>query len=113
MGLQVIRPADPLFDRLMNYRYYRLIKQSRRRGANSTLDAAKRFKALSLALDNQTKFDGTDPMTVFEFLTRVTEEADLNGFDEGQLFPTLPRLLSGIAEGQFRASRSGSRSGGV
>ncbi len=111
-GLTAIRPADPDFDRLLNYRYYRLIRREQRRDANTMLEASKRLKALTLALGD-CKFNGQDPVQVLGFLTRLTEEADLNGMSESQIYAILPRFLSGSAEIQFRASRSNSHMGGV
>ena len=111
-GLTTIRPSDVLFDRLMNYRYYRLMKRSHRRDANVMLDANKRMNSLSMTLGEH-KFSGQDPVLVFDFLTRFTEEADLNRMSEAQAFISLPRYLTGNAEYQYRATRYGSRSGGV
>ncbi len=112
-GLLVKKPSDPLFDRLTNYRYYRLLRQDRNRDAGAMLDANKKLKALALTLGSSWKFDGSDPILVFQFLTRLTEEADLVGMTEAQLFAALPRFLTGSASTQFHASRSASRSGGV
>ena len=50
---------------------------------------------------------------VFEFLTRLTEEADLNQLSEAQAFATLPRFLSGSAETRYRAARGSSRTGAI
>ena len=110
--LVTIKPSDPLFDRLMSYRYYRLMQRSHRRDADMMLDTQKRMNALSVSLSD-VKFDGKDPALVFDFLTRFTESADLNRMSEAQAFIALPKYLSGIAEQQFRATRYGARSGGV
>ncbi len=112
-GLQTQKPFDPAFDRLMNYRYYRLQRTTRRRDASAMLDGNKRVKALTYALGANFKFSGEDPILIFSFLTRLVEEADLNGLNEAQLYASLPRFLGGTAEVQFRASRGGNRTHGV
>jgi len=112
-GLTVNKPSDPLFDRLMNYRYYRLLETEHERDAQTLIDALKRQKALTIALGSDFKFDGSDPIMVFAFLTRLTEEADLNNLTEAQAFALLPRYLGGTAELQFQSVRSGSRGSGV
>ena len=97
----------------MNYRYYRLLEISHERDAQALIDALKRQKALALALGNDFKFDGSDPILVFLFLIRLTEEADLNNRTEAQAFAPFPRYLKGTAHLQFQAVRSGSRTSGV
>ena len=111
-GLTTIRPSDPDFDRLMNYRFYRLIKRAHQRSADSMIVAHRRLTAMTLTL-GEWKFDGRDPILIFQFLTRLTEEADLNQLTEAQAFATLPRFLSGMAETQFRSARGSSRAGGI
>ena len=81
----------------MNYRYYRLLEISHERDAQALIEALKRQKALPVALGNDFKFDGSDPILVFAFLTRLTEEADLNNLTEAQAFALLPRYLKGTA----------------
>lgn len=96
----------------MNYRYYLLKRLSHKRDSSLTLDPNKRLRSLKMTLD-EWKFAGTDQIVVLDFLTRFTEEADLNSLTEGQAFISLPRFLSGEAEIQYRASRNGARSGVV
>ena len=112
LDLMAIRPADPLFDRLMNYRYYRLLRCDHHRDTQTMLDANTRIKSLMISLGDF-KFSGQDPILIFDFLTRITEEADINQMTEAQAFVALPRFLSGFAEVQFRSTRSGSCTGGV
>lgn len=107
------RPRDPLFDRLTNYRYYRLLNREDRRDAHVMMDAKRRIKAVKLAVGESFKFTGDDPVMVFAFLTRLTEEAGLKWMTDSQIFAAIPRFLRGPADVQFRASRSGSHSGGV
>ena len=97
----------------MNYRFYRLLEISHERDAQALIEALKRQKALAIALGSDFKFDGSDPILVFAFLTRLTEEANLNNLTEAQAFALLPRYLKGTAQLQFQAVRSGSRTSGV
>lgn len=110
--LMVIRPADPIFDRLLNYRYYRLLRLDTRRDTRTMLDTSTRIKALQLTMSDS-KFSGSDPILIFDFLTRLTEEADINQMTEGQALIALPYFLCGTAESNFRATRRGARTQGV
>ena len=109
--VETIRPADPLFDRLMNYRYYRLLNRRKNRG-DSLFDLRKYIKALDITLQDY-KFDGSDPIMVFDFLTRFVEEADTLNMTEAQAFIVISHYLKGEASNQFRANKNGARSGGV
>ena len=75
----------------MNYRFYRLLLQNRKRDADSMLKAHLPLKAMTITL-GEWSFGGHDPVMVFEFLTRLTEEVDLNQFSEAQALATLPRF---------------------
>jgi hypothetical protein len=70
------------------------------------------IKNLELTLKER-KFDGSDPILIFDFLGRLTEECDTLKMSEGQAFIALPHFLKGRAETQYRASANSSRSGGV
>ena len=59
------------------------------------------------------KFDGSDPVLVFDFLTRLTEEADTIGMSVALTFIALPHYLSGRAASHFHAAKHGGHSGGV
>ena len=80
--VEVIRPGDPMFDRLMNYRYYRL--QTRGKDKQESLLYLHRYqKPLDNAMKD-CKFDGSDPIMVLKFLTRYVEETDKLGMTEAQ-----------------------------
>ena len=113
LTLRAERPSDPTFDRLMNYRYYRLLKRRATRDADAMIDGQRRIKALQRSLEAQAKFDGKDPILVFPFLTRFTEEADLNGLTEAQALVALPRFLTGDASLSFQTAQSSGHAGGV
>ena len=97
----------------MNYRYYRLLNRRATRDADSTNDGQRRLKALQRCLESQEKFDGKDPIFVFAFLTRFTEEADLKGLTEAQALVAIPRFLKGDASLSFQTAQSSGHSGGV
>lgn len=113
-GLSSLKPSNPLYDRLMSYRYYRLMRTSDRRSSRSTGMLSALLKRMGLTMKEHS-FSGDDPIMVFDFLTRFVEEADTLSMSEAQAFVALPHFLVGNANKQFRASRNGSRSssGGV
>ena len=110
-GLYTIKPADPTFDRLLNYRYYRLQRTRVTRSSERTLEVKKHIKSLDLSL--RKKFTGKDPVMILNFLTRFVEEADIIKMTEAQALLALPHYLMDSAETQFRASIKGARSGGI
>ena len=109
--VDVIRPGDPMFDRLMNYRYYRL--QTRRKDMKESLLYLHRYqKSLDTAMKD-CKFDGSDPIMILEFLTRYVEETDKLGMTEAQAFALVPNYLSGEAKKQVRSNTNSSSTGGI
>ena len=59
-------------------------------------------------------FDGSDPIKIFDFLTRFVNEADMLSMSEAQAFIALPNFLADPAETEFGTNLSGgSRKGGV
>jgi len=111
-GLNVIKPADPIYDRLLNYRYYRLSDTRQTRSAMETKLLREQTKSFQTSFD-KTKFNGEDPVMVFDFLMKFVEEADTLHVSEAHAFLILPKVLSGRADRQLRSVRNGSRSGGV
>ena len=59
------------------------------------------------------KFSGEDPILIFDFLSRLVEEADTNGMSEGQLMVCLPHMLTTKAAQQYRSASNSSRSNGL
>ena len=57
-------------------------------------------------------FTGTDPIQIFDFLTRFVEECDTLYMSEAQAFMALPRFLKSVAQAQYREMQNGSKSGG-
>ncbi len=111
-GLSPIKPSDLMFDRVMNYRYYRLKLVRNSRSANHTLELRKHLKSLEITFKND-QFTGEDPVLILSFLQRLVEEADTLGMTEGQAYIALPYVLKGTAQEQFRSSRSTGGAGGV
>ena len=112
-GLKEIKPNDPRFDRLMSYRYYRLHLTAHSRSGRDTGKARDHIKRMQLTIKHP--FDGSDPVRIFEFLTRFVLEADTLQMTEAQAFLALPYFLNGTAETQFRAAQNASyaTAGGV
>ena len=111
-GITIIKPSDPVFDRLMNYRYYRLADTRQVRSAEDTKRLRDQAKTFQSTFDT-TKFSGEDPIMVFDFLMKFVEEADTLNVSEAHAFIILPKVLKGRAERWLRSVRNGSRSGGV
>ena len=111
-GLAVIKPADPIYDRLLNYRYYRLADSRQTRSAMETKFLREQTKSFQTSFD-KTKFNGEDPVMIFDFLMKFVEEADTLRVSEAHAFLILPKVITGRADRQLRSVRNGSRSGGV
>ena len=113
VGLRSIKPANKIFDKLMSYRSYRLKNITDSRSSRSTAEVRIHIKNLSLVLEKHI-FDGTDPIRIFDFLSRFVNEADMLSMSEAQAFIALPMFLEDPAETQFRTNLSGaSRRGGL
>ena len=112
MGLQTIKPSDETFDRLLNYRYYRLQDVKSTRSARSMLDVSIHLKILQISMKDYI-FSGSNSVEVLRFLTRFVEEADTLRKTEAQALVVLPKLMKGTADTRFRASRNGARAGGI
>ena len=51
-GLKVLRASDPLYKRLLDYRYYRLKRKSHRRKGRDTVEVKHRVTRMALTLQN-------------------------------------------------------------
>ena len=111
-GLASLKRADPRFDRLMSYRFYRLSRPESRRDSRTTGMVGQLIKRMGLNIDEH-KFDGSDPIMVFDFLSRFVEEADTLAMSEAQAYLCLPYFLTHTASSAFRAAKAGSQTGGV
>ena len=73
--LVVIHPTNYLYERCLNYRYYRLFRVDLPRGKRHTSDFKDHKKALRSALKNN-KFSGEDPILILKFLAEFVRECD-------------------------------------
>lgn len=64
-----------------------------------------RIKDLKLTTDDHS-FDGSDPILVFDFLTRMVAECDNPSIGEAQAILVLTKFLTGAASGQYRTARN-------
>ena len=110
LGLDSLVPSDSRFDRLMSYRYYRLTDTTAARTQDSTTRLHRLLKNIELTM-REHKFDGEDPILIFDFLSRAVEEADTLAMNEGQLVICLPHLLTKTAAQRYRSIASRSRDG--
>ena len=61
----------------------------------------------------QHAFDGSDPMKIFEIISRFVNEADMHRMSEAQAFIALPIFMSHPAEKNFRTSIGGTSQKGT
>lgn len=94
----------------MSYHYYRLPLSTHGCSNADTFCLRKTLQKLNLVFKNR-KFLGENPILIFDFLTRLIEEADTLEKSEGKLMVLLPHLLTGGAGAQYRAAANGCRSG--
>ena len=97
-----IRPSDPLYRKLLSYRYYRLQKTDSSRTGRQTGKTRDHIRRMEITLKDY-MFGGDDPIKVLEFLSKYCEEADTLEMTEAQAYVVLPYLLKGSAKEQFNA----------
>ena len=95
---------DPRFRRVLDYRYYRLHKRSDRYDANDARRVSKWTRQLEASL--KLRFDGTDPLSILQFLSSFVEAANTNGIREGAALHVLGSFLSSPAKAEFTAFHS-------
>ena len=111
-GLSSLKPANPLFDRHMSYRFYRL-QRLRPKASNSHRETGQTrgfIKRLEICFKDS-YFDGEDPIQILEFLTRFVEEADLLDMSEVQAYQVLPYFLRNPALRLYKSARGRGRNG--
>lgn len=96
----------------MSYRYYNLMNAIPIRKHQSTTRPHTTLNKIEPTMRDH-KFSSEDPVSVFDFLTRVVKEAYTLGMSEGQLIVCLPHLLTTNVAQHFRSASSNSRSGGL
>lgn len=111
-GLAVVRPSDPAFCCLTNYRYYRLMDPSHVHLARKSKKPRKQVIIFKAMFEN-TKFREEEPILVFDFLTAFVAEADTIGVFETNSISIMPNLLKGRVKGHLRWICNGAQSGVV
>ncbi|CAN8076119.1 unnamed protein product [Agarophyton chilense] len=101
-GLKVLPCTNPLYRKVLNYRYYCLKVKSKKRSGRETVKVKDHIKRLKIGLNDLT-FDGKTPILVTESLTRFVAEADTLEMSEPQAFVSLPHFLKGLALEQYRS----------
>ena len=101
-NFRVIRPSDPLYRKLLSYRYYRLERTEAERTGRETAKTRDHIKRMEITM-KEAMFSGEDPILVLEFLAKYCKEADLLEMTEAQAYVVLPYLLKGSAKEQFNA----------
>lgn len=105
--LRSIKLVSNKVDKLMSYRYYRLMIRTDSRSSRDTAAVSFHMKILNLKMINHV-FDGNDTVKIFEFLTRFLNEAEVLNISQPQAFIAIPRFLADRSETQFRTNLSGS-----
>ena len=94
------KTANRILDKLISYRSYRLIVTTDTHSSRATAEVRTHIKKLNLTIKEH-KFDGSDPIKIFDLLTRFVNEADMLAMSEAQAFIALPTFLADTAEIQF------------
>ena len=108
-GLSAWRPTDQLFRKVCNYRTYRLEDTDSSINRKVSRNTRKRVKELEVTMQDS-KFDGSDPVTVVKFLSRLKRDCDRNDISEAAAFLALPYMLKGEAHDDFEAVVDGEKS---
>lgn len=74
----MVEPGDPAFDRLMNYRYCRLMNNRHVFLAGDFKKLREQVKTFQATFENNT-FSRDEPILVFDFLTTLVDETDTLG----------------------------------
>ena len=111
-GLSSLRSSDPMYDRLLSYRYYRLREKKAGVNAAGMIKLRIFMKSLDITMQGH-RFDGSDPIAVFSFLIHFVTEADKLNMSEGQAYLAIPSYLKGSAKSQFSSMQNGIRAGGI
>ena len=94
-GLKVISPLNRKFQRLTDYRYYRLRRTSEI-DPRDVVDKARR-NTNYMSHKMPYVFSGKDPICVLMFLSAFVSKADGLRFTEGEAYIVLPNFLRGRA----------------
>lgn len=79
---------NPMYQKLLSYRYYRLDDSSSARTSRGMGKAKDCINHMALVLTK--KFLGDDPILVLDFFAKYGQEADILGMSEAQAYIALP-----------------------
>jgi hypothetical protein len=97
---------DPRFRSVLDYRYYRLHKRSNHYDAKVAATVAKMSRQMEASF--KLRFDGSDTLSVLQFLNSFVETADTNGVREGAALYVLRAFLDTPAREEFTAFKASS-----
>jgi len=100
--LRPIQPTNELFTDAVNYQTYRLTNRSKRYNSSVSKRISKMQKGMNVQLQSQ-KFDGTDPVTVINFLDAFQTACDTNGIHEGAAMWLFQFFLKNPAQATVKA----------
>ena len=93
-GLKEITPGDPRFQRVLSYSTYRLRNTDGGRGPSVAYNTVVNTRRVAHVMESHV-FDGTDPISVFSFLSRFKQQMDNNKLSEGAACLICPNFLAG------------------
>lgn len=92
---------DPRFCKALDYRYYRLHKRSNQYDAHVAAKIARLTRQMEASF--KLRFDGSDSLSILQFLQSFTEAANSNGVREGAALYVLRSFLDSPAREEFTA----------
>ena len=97
-----IVPSDSRLKRVLSYKTYSLQNKDQRASSNVCKKVGTWTKRMAVAIPK--KYDGTDPVSLLQFLSSFKAAADINGISEGAARLILPNFVTGKASTTFTAS---------
>lgn len=107
-----LRLSDPMYHRLLSYFYYLLSDQAQGVNAAGMVNLRTFIKSLDITVKEH-HFDGTDPITLFQFLINFVTEADKRNISGAQVYLALPTYLDRRAKSQFTSMQNNIRDGEI
>lgn len=107
-GLNVLRPADPDFRKLMDYRFYRIPRPSNYDRGQQMRKLVKTATHVSAHMHGL-KFGGTEPTLVFDFLEQYHKACSYVDFSENEAYLVLDKFLEGRAKSLFSSTVASDR----
>lgn len=107
-----LRSSDPMYDRLLSYRYYRLPNGKHGVNAARMIKLRTFIKRLDITMKGN-HFDGTDMTSVFQFLMHLFTEVDKMNTPKVKAYLALYTYFIGKANSQFTPMQSVIRTGGI